>query len=31
MASFPKEVVISETVFSANGIANRRKGSQIQA
>jgi hypothetical protein len=29
MASFPKEVGISDDVFSANGIANRRRGSQI--
>jgi hypothetical protein len=31
MASFPKKFTISEAVFSANGIANRRKGRQIQA
>jgi hypothetical protein len=29
MASFPKEVGISDDVFSANGVANRRRGSQI--
>jgi hypothetical protein len=31
MASFKSELLFARTVFSVNGIVNRRKDSQIQA